>query len=72
VHPKLFTYMRYNADLSASGLAALGLGHIRPHDVQQLDSVDCIPQLRAVGRAAARSVARDHFARFLGEATAVS
>src|SRR4051794_328048 len=35
--PKLFTYARYNAELSREGLEALGLGHIRAEDVQRLD-----------------------------------
>jgi hypothetical protein len=37
--PALFTYMRYTADLSAPGLAALGLGHLDPEQVQKMDSV---------------------------------
>jgi patatin-like phospholipase/acyl hydrolase len=70
VHPKLFTYMRYNADLSRRGLDHLGLPHVRPEDVQQLDSVDHIPELKEVGQAAARAVAREHFAGFLRETAA--
>src|SRR5207247_461505 len=38
--PKLFTYARYNAELSREGLVALGIGHIHPVTVQHLDSVD--------------------------------
>lgn len=53
VDPKLFTYMRYNAELSREGLAALGLPNIKPSDVQQLDSIDHIEDLQAVGRAVA-------------------
>jgi hypothetical protein len=53
VQPKLFTYMRYDADLSREGLAALGLPGITPTHVQQLDSVDHIDDLKAVGRAVA-------------------
>ena len=33
---KLFTYMRYNAELTREGLDALGLNDIDPEDVQQL------------------------------------
>lgn len=65
VTPKLFTYMRYNADLSREGLDTLGLPHIEPQSVQQLDSVKHIPALREVGRAIARQVNIDHFAGFL-------
>lgn len=67
VHPKLFTYMRYNAELSAAGLSALGVGHIEPAHVQQMDSVDHIAELQEVGRAVAqRNVKKEHFAGFLG------
>lgn len=65
VSPKLFTYMRYNADLSRDGLDALGLSHIEPRTVQQLDSVAYIPQLQEVGRAVARQVNVEHFKDFL-------
>lgn len=65
VSPKLFTYMRYNADLTRGGLDALGLPHIEPRNVQQLDSVAHIPQIQEVGRAVARQVNIDHFEGFL-------
>ena len=65
VNPKLFTYMRYNAELSREGLDALGLQHIEPRNVQQLDSVQYIPQIQEVGRAVAKQVNMDHFAGFL-------
>jgi hypothetical protein len=65
VSPKLFTYMRYNAELSREGLDALGLQHIEPRNVQQLDSVQYIPQIQEVGRAVAKEVNMDHFAGFL-------
>ena len=65
VSPKLFTYMRYNADLSRDGLDALGLKHIEPRSVQQLDSVAYIPQLQEVGRAVAREVRIADFEGFV-------
>jgi patatin-like phospholipase/acyl hydrolase len=66
VEPKLFTYMRYNAELTTDGLAALRVPHIVPENVQQLDSVDHIDELREVGRAVATErVRREHFASFL-------
>src|SRR6185436_2450204 len=37
VHPKLFTYVRYNAELTRAGLDALGLTTINPEHVQALD-----------------------------------
>jgi hypothetical protein len=66
VQPKLFTYMRYNAELSEPGLAALQIPHIVPEHVQQMDSVDHIAELQAVGRAVAQQrVRKEHFADFL-------
>ena len=62
VSPKLFTYVRYNAELSREGLDALGLPDINPEDVQKLDSVDHIGELQRVGKAiAGRSVKQEHF-----------
>lgn len=52
--PKLFTYACYNPDLSREGLAALGLDHIRPEHVQQMDSVAYINEMQEVGEAAAQ------------------
>ncbi len=65
VMPKLFTYMRYNADLTKNGLEDLGLPNIEPRNVQKLDSVAHINELQEVGRAVARQVNMDHFAGFL-------
>jgi len=62
---KLFTYARYNAELSREGLDSLGLKKIIPEDVQQLDSVKCIKQLQQVGKAVAKKVSRDHFKGFI-------
>lgn len=62
----LFTYMRYNADLSREGLSALGLTQINPADVQKMDSVDKIEELQAVGKAIAdKKVKKEHFLNFL-------
>jgi len=65
VTPKLFTYMRYNADVTREGLDALGLQHIEPRNVQQMDSVAHISELQEVGRAVAKQVNIEHFAGFL-------
>ena len=62
--PKLFTYLRYNAELSRPGLNRLGLREIAPELVQRLDSVQHVAELEAVGRALAREVASAHFAGF--------
>jgi hypothetical protein len=62
---KLFTYMRYNAELTREGLDALDCPTIEPETVQRLDSVDGIPELRAVGEKVAKTKVREvHFAGF--------
>jgi uncharacterized protein len=66
VEPKLFSYMRYNAELTLEGLAALGLSDIEPENVQQLDSVEYVADLQRVGRAVgAEYVKIDHFKGFV-------
>jgi uncharacterized protein len=63
---RLFSYVRYNAELSRRGLDDLGLADIDPEDVQRLDSVQHIGELRRVGQAVAGDVALEHFTGFLG------
>ena len=63
---KLFTYMRYNAELTAEGLAALELADINPQNVQKLDSVEHITDLQRIGRAVAEAkLDIEHFRSFL-------
>ena len=58
---KLFRYVRYNAELTRSGLDELKCTDIEPEQVQKLDAIDSIPALRAVGKAVADSkVDEDH------------
>ncbi len=64
VAPKLFTYLRYNAELSRAGLDEMGLPDIVPEHVQKLDSVDHIAELVAVGKAVAGKVEAAHFNGF--------
>lgn len=62
---KLFTYVRYNAELTREGLDALGCTDVDPAAVQKLDSVEGIPDLRRVGRQVAeRKVDAAHLAGF--------
>ena len=64
--PKLFTYMRYNAELTHDGLAALGLSDIDPQNVHKLDSVKYIADLQRIGKAvAAKKLNLDHYRSFL-------
>jgi hypothetical protein len=63
---KLFSYLRYNAELSRAGLDALGCQDVEPGTVQKMDSIDGIPDLRKVGRKLAeKKVDAAHFAGFL-------
>jgi uncharacterized protein len=62
---KLFTYLRYNAELTREGLDAFGCRDIKPEVVQRLDSIDGIPDLRRVGKQVAETkVQTDHFEGF--------
>ena len=47
---KQFAYVRYDPDVSQAGLNALGLSGIKAADVQTLDSVAHIPDIRTVGK----------------------
>ncbi len=65
VMPKLFTYLRYNAELTREGLDLLGLTDIKPEDVQKLDSTDHIKELQRVGKAVVEKKVRpEHFSAF--------
>jgi patatin-like phospholipase/acyl hydrolase len=61
---KLFTYVRYNAELTRAGLDDLDCHGIKPETVQKLDAVESIPDLREVGRHVAEKVSASHFAGF--------
>ncbi len=65
VQPKLFTYARYNADLSRNGLNKIGLTNIDPKHIQMIDSVEYLSELQQVGLAIAENVSREHFEGFL-------
>jgi len=64
--PKLFSYVRYDPLLTREGLDALGLRDILPAHVQQLDSVQHIPDIQRVGDAYAKAAyQRVHLAPFV-------
>jgi len=65
VPEKLFSYVRYNADLSAEGLAKLGLEHVKPERVQDLAGVHAIDEMQVVGTAVAKEIETRHFEEFL-------
>ena len=64
VRPKLFTYLRYNADLTAEGLARLELTGIDAANIQRLDACANVPHLQTIGRAVAVNVKAEHFSDF--------
>ena len=65
LQPKLFTYLRYNAELTRAGLNELDLADVEPTHVQQLDSVEFVGDLQRVGkRVAERKVKAEHFADY--------
>jgi hypothetical protein len=63
---RLFSYVRYNPDLSRRGLDDLGLHDVVPDAVQRIDSIEHVHDLCRVGQAAGRDVSAEHFAGFLG------
>ncbi len=64
-NPKLFTYLRYNAELTQKGLDELNVKGVDPKEIQKLDAVQGIPDLQKVGRAVAKhKVKAQHFSGF--------
>ena len=64
VDPKLFTYVRYNAELSEEWLSGHGLGHLDPTRVKRLDSTDHMEALQEIGRKVGEQVRASHFDGF--------
>ena len=65
VNPKLFTYMRYNAELTDSGLGALGVKKLDARKIQTMDDAGNLKGLQKIGRAvASKRVKSSHFAGF--------
>ena len=60
-----FIYARYNADLGRKGLDDLGLHDVKPKNVQKLDSVKYIADLRRIGRKVAEEIKIEHFGSFI-------
>jgi len=70
---KLFTYVRYNVELSGAGLSKLGLTSIKPENVQRADSTEHLDDLQVIGKAVAKAhVKEEHFAQFLEVKKAVN
>lgn len=63
--PKQFTYVRYDPDVSQTGLDALGLETVKAENVQVMDSVNYIPDIQRVGEAyAKKNVSLSHLHPF--------
>jgi len=63
---KLFTYLRYDVELTRQGLNNLGgLEDIKVEDVQQMDSVQHMDKFERIGKAIAKKVKLEHFSNFL-------
>jgi len=70
---KGFTYLRYQADLSAAGLLELGLSSIDPGVVSRLDAIDHTSELQLVGKAVARAkIKPEHFSGFVKDEAEIS
>jgi hypothetical protein len=64
--PKLFTYVRYDPDVSQPGLNELGLTAVKAENVQVMDSVKFIPDIQRVGQVfAAKHVTLEHIQTFV-------
>lgn len=62
-----FLYARYNVDLGAANLKALGFPRVDPKSVQKMDNAtpDNIESLLAIGAASAEQVRKEHFGSFI-------
>lgn len=62
-----FRYARYNVDLGAASLQALGFGDVEPASVAKMDNATPlnIENLLRIGTAAAAQVSNDHFEGFV-------
>ncbi|MNL88421.1 hypothetical protein D3C87_2181150 [compost metagenome] len=62
----MFSYVRYNPDLTRTGLDELGLEGVEPGTVSKLDSVANIADIQRVGSIyAARNVTLLHMKEFV-------
>lgn len=65
IDPKLFTYLRYNGELSQREILRLGLSDVSEIQIQPMDSVEHIVEISKFGQAVASAVMREHFSGFL-------
>ncbi len=63
---KLFSYLRYDVELTDKGLNKLGVSEkVKLEHVQQMDSVKHMAELECIGKALAKKVQPQHFENFL-------
>lgn len=62
---RMFSYVRYNAELTRKGLDDLGLPDVQPEHVHRLDSVEYIGDLQRVGNRVGLEVDAGHFDGFV-------
>ena len=63
---KLFTYMRYNTNLTRQGLESIGVADVDPKDLWAMDNIEHIQTLDRVGQMAAnQKVKKEHFNHFV-------
>jgi predicted acylesterase/phospholipase RssA len=62
---RAFLYCRYDAEITASGLAALGVPEIDPAKLGAMDDVSAMPDLAKLGKALGKRVELSHFGGFI-------
>ena len=66
VSPKLFTYLRYDPNVTREGLEELGLPDVKSDQVSKMDSVEHMADIQRVGRAfGEKRVKAEHFDGFV-------
>jgi len=62
---RAFLYCRYDAEITTSGLAALGVSDIDPAKLGAMDDVSAMPDLQKLGQALGNCVDLAHFGGFI-------
>ena len=61
----LFAYVRYDAETTASSLSDLGVGHLDPAHLDQIDGIEYLAEMTEFGRALASRVDLAHLEGFV-------
>lgn len=63
---ELFSYVRYDPDVTKKGLEELGLEHIKPKSIQELDAINSMKEIQKVGKSyAEKYVNLSHLGSFV-------